>query len=219
MLKRSLFIILAVLFMMPIFATTVVYGETGTSTTENQQEQAETAEQKTSREARIKALKETLKVKLASAEKKKIQDRCQGAQGKTSSIIGRFQGIETSRGEVHKNLLNRLNALVEKLKAKSIDTTELEEAIVVLNTKIETFNTDLATYKQAVADLKAIDCKAEPESFKAALAAARTSLEKVRADAKDIRTYLQETIKPILKETRDALEPKTETTDGQGGTQ
>ncbi len=219
MLKRSLFIILAVLFMTPIFATTVVYGETGTSTTENEQEQAETAEQKTSRDARIKALKETLKVKLATAEKKKIQDKCQGAQGKTSSVIGRFKGIETSRGEVHKNLLNRLNELVTKLKAKSVDTTELEAAITVLNTKIETFSTDLATYKQSVADLKAIDCKTNPDDFKTALMAARTNLEKVRTDAKDIHTYLKETIKPILKELRDVLEPKTETTDGQGGTQ
>lgn len=239
MLKRSLFVFIAIMFAVPVFGSAVAFGETGTQTTQQriddggidvndtdqpETEAPETETQKTERDARIKALKTAQKIKLAAAEKKKLQEKCQAAQGKTSSVTGRFKGIETSRGQVHENLVNRLNNLVEKLKTKGIDTTALEADIATLQTKIETFNTDLTTYKQSVTDLKALDCKTDPEGFKAALTTARTNLEKVRTDAKDIHTYLKDTIKPLLKTLRDQIEKpveeETETTNEQeGGTQ
>jgi hypothetical protein len=238
MLNRSMFVFAALLFAAPVFVSAVAYGETGTepATTTTQQRiddggvdvndtnETETEAQKTERETRIKKLKDVQKVKLAAAEKKKIQTNCQAAQGKVSSVSGRFKGIETSRGEVHKNVVNHLNELVVKLKAKGADTTQLEANIATLNTKIETFNTDLATYKQSVSDLKALDCKTDPEGFKAALTTARTNLEKVRADATDIHSYLKDTIKPLLKTIRTQIEEATEstqesTTEQEGGTQ
>ena len=227
MLKRSMFILVAVFLAAPVFTSVVAYGETGISaeeqnantsnTAEAEKEVPETVVQKTEREARIKTFKEQHKIRLSVTEKNKIQDKCQAAQGKVSSVTGRFKGIETSRGKVHENLLQRLNNLVEKLKAGNQNTTELEADIAMLVTKIETFNTDLATYKQSVSDLKALDCKTEPESFKAALTAARANLETVRASAKAVHSYLNDTIKPLLKTLRDKVEETTQ--DGQGGTQ
>ncbi len=225
MIKRMMLVFVAVLFAAPLFANSVAFGETGTGdtsttqATESETEAPETEVQKTERDARINKLKEAQKTKLSYAEKKKIQAKCKAAQGKTSSVTGRFKGIETSRTQVHQNLVNRLVSLNEKLKAKGVNTTELEADIAVLNTKITTFNTDLAAYKQSVTDLKALDCKTDPEGFKAALTTARTNLEAVRADAKAVHTYLKETIKPLLKTLRDKIEAPTETNDDQGGNQ
>lgn len=233
MLKRSKFALVALLFATPLFLTSVVFGQTGTGdmpttnttgeTTTQTETAPETPEQKTEREAFIKKHKELQKIRLTAAEKKKLQDKCKPAQAKVSGISGRLKGLETSRGQVHENLQNRLNKLVEKLQAKGISTTELEAAIATLVTNIETFNTDLDTYKQSVAALHLLDCQADPEGFKAMLLTSRTNLEKLHADSKAIHTYLNETIKPLLKTIRSQVEggttQKPAETESQGGTQ
>ena len=235
MLKRSMFAILTVLFLSPVFAGAIASGETGTgrgddvkptntSTTPTSEKKTEdvpeTVAQKAEREVRLKRQKEEQKIKLGATEKAHIMDKCQAAQGKTSNITGRFKGIETSRDEVHKNLVSRLTALSEKLKAKGIDTTQLDTDIATLSTKIETFNTDLATYKQSVADLKALDCKTNQDAFKADLQTSRTTLEKVRAGDQAVQTYLKEPNNPILKTLSDKEVTETKKKENKtGGTQ
>ena len=225
MLNRSKFALIAVLFAAPLVASSVVFGQTSpemttttntTQTTETE-DAPETPVQKTEREARIKTLKEQQKVKLSVTEKKKIQDKCQAAQGKVSSVSGRVKGVETSRTKVHANLLARMETLVEKLKTKNLDTIQLETSITELKAKITTFETDLTTYKQSISDLRALDCKTDPEGFKAALQTARTNLETVRSDAKAVHSYLNETIKPLLKTIRAQVEGGTTTETTQGG--
>ena len=55
----------------------------------------------------------------------------------------------------------------EMLKAKGVDTTTLESQITELKAKITTYSTDLAAYKQSLTDLKAVDCKTDPDAFQA----------------------------------------------------
>lgn len=223
MLNRSKFILLAVLFATPLVASSVVFGQTNPETTTTTTQTTETTEapetpvQKTEREARIKTLKEQQKVRLSVTEKKKIQDKCQAAQGKVSSVSGRIKGAETSRTKVHANLLARMETLLAKLKTKNLDTAQLEASITELKAKIATFNTDLAAYKQSISDLRLEDCTTDPEGFKAALQASRTNLETVRADAKAVHSYLNETIKPLLKTIRAQVGGGTTTEPTQGG--
>jgi chromosome segregation ATPase len=168
---------------------------------------------------RLAEHKTELKTKLTTLEQTRIKDRCKQAQGGgINSLDGRIKGVETSRNEVHKNLLDRLTSLVEKLKAKGVDTTKLESEIAVLKTKIDTFKADLATYKQDIADLKAMDCSTDPTAFKAELLVARTQRDKLKADVTDIRKYVTDTIKPTLKEIHDQLEA-TEKTESQNSAQ
>lgn len=231
MLKRSKFALIALLFATPLFVTAAVSGQTGTgntTTTTTTTQPAtetdsapETVEQKTQRDNRITKMKEIQKVKLTTTDKKNILAKCKAAQGKVGSIGGRVNGIETSRTKVHVNLLNRMQGLVEKLKAKNVDTTQLEASITELTVKISTFNSDLTIYKTSITDLQALDCQASPDGFKATLLTARSNLDKVRADAKDVHTYLNETIKPLLKTLRAQVEPTTtqKPTEEQGGAQ
>lgn len=175
---------------------------------------------------RLAERKTELKTKLTTAEQTRLKEKCKPAQtGNVSSLYGRIKGIETSRSEVYKNLTNRLTSLTEKLKAKNVDTTKLEAEIATLKTKIATFEADLAKYKQAVLDLKSMDCATDPTAFKASLEKARTLREQVNKDAQEIKTYVNDTIKPTLKEIRAALEAKekekesTSTNSTTGGTQ
>ena len=232
MFKRLKLAVVACILMSPVFATAVVYGESGTSgsgstpqtttgsstsgstttTPKADDTTTETPAQKAERAARIQHEKEVQKVKLATTDKVKLEGKCQAAQGKTTTVSDRLKTSETARNDVHKNLVAKLTSLDEKLKAKGIDTTQLEADIATLNKDISTFNTDLATYKQSVTDLKALDCKTDPEGFKAALLTARTNLEKVRTDATTIQSYLTDTIKPLLKTLRDKVDQPSTTT-------
>ena len=168
---------------------------------------------------RLTDRKTSLKTKLTTAEQTRVKSKCVPSQtGSLKLLSGRIKGIETSRKETHKNLLSRLDKLIEKLKVKNVDTTALEAEIVVLKTKIATFDADLALYKQAITDLKSMDCVADPVSFKASLETSRTLKQTVAKDSETIKSYVTETIKPTLKIIQASLETaekvETNKTDG-----
>lgn len=181
-------------------------GNQANDTTTTSVEQKDAAELK----ARLEQRKAELKTSINAAKQARLKSKCQASQGKLSSISGRIKGLETSRSQVYQNLVNRLNGLSDKLEAKGADVATLNEQITQLETLIETFNTDLAAYKLAVADLAEMDCKADPTAFQASLDAARTARTKTADSAKAVRSYLTETIKPTLKDIRAQLEPAEE---------
>lgn len=164
-------------------------------------------ERKAKLQERIAKRKTDLKLRIAATEKQRLQARCKNSTGKFNALDGRIKGIETSRAQVYENLVDRLTKLSEKLQERNVDTSELDAEIAQLQEKIATFQTDLATYKQAVADLKDMgaDCAADAEGFKASLETARSALQKVKADAADIKIFVKETIKPTLKEIRQGI--------------
>lgn len=216
--KRFFALGLVILFALPILTTTFAFAiedENEAETTTTSQTAADEKEKDDSGDDsmrdRWERYKKDYKVSLNFVDKLRIKNRCKGAQnGQISRVRGRFNGIQTSRSKVHANVLKQLENVATKLKAAGLDTTELEASIATLKTKIDTFNTDLAAYKQALSDLAEIDCTTEPEGFKASLEAARASLDKVKADAKDIRAYVKDTIKPQLVKLRTQIEAKQE---------
>ncbi len=172
-----------------------------------------TQEDKAVMQQRLEKRKNDLNIKqVTAAEKLKIQQKCKASQGNLSSLKGRITGIDTSRTNVYAALNDRFTKLVEKLKSAGADTAELESEIAILNTKIETFKTDLEDYKLAVSDLAAMDCAADPVAFKASLESARNARTKLKSDTADIKTYVNDTIKPTLKKIRTQL--AGEKTDG-----
>lgn len=183
-------------------------GSTGSQTTISsdkvQQIETETKD-KTKTEERIKQRVTDLNVKLNSTEERRVKDRCKNAQTAVKTLSNRVKGTETSRNEIYQNLRDRLDNLVTKLNTQNVDTAALTQQITVLEQKITTFKTDLASYKQALSDLENMDCQADPTGFKASLEAARKQRENLNNLIKDIRTYVQDTIKPTLQTIRDQL--------------
>lgn len=208
---------------LPILSTVIVLAQDTTTTpttTQTETEKPRTPEEIKALIDRVQARKTELKTKLRVTEKARIQSKCKASQGKVSSIKGRVNGLETSRGQVYKNVVNRLKDLSEKLKNRGADTTALDAAIVTLESKIATFQTSLAAYKEDVSDLAALDCQSDPDGFKASLDASRLAQQQASQDAKAVKGYVNETIKPILKTIRAELEATkpagdaTTTTDG-----
>lgn len=205
--KRFLTVGISAIVAVPLVSTAIVFAQTantdpGTAPTTTNTD----ADKLKALQERIAKRKTELKIRLSVAEKTKLQNKCKAAQGLVSSVTGRVKGVETSRTQVHSNMTDRLADLSEKLKNKGADTTALDAAIAELKAKIETFNTDLAAYKLSVSDLAEMDCKTDPDGFKASLQASRTAQETVSKDAKAIRAYVNDTIKPLLKTIRAELE-------------
>lgn len=197
-----------------LIITPVVAAETSTSGTDRSSETADSSsssEDSVSRTARLEKLKSDLKIKIEDKEALNLKTRCKSAQTKVGSVREKVASKVPGRTKAYGELTDRLSGLVVKLKAKGVDTTVFEQEIDVLKAKISTFNTDLASYKQMLADLKGNDCVTDPAAFKAALQASRTDRDKIIKDAADIKAYIKDTVKPTLQQIRTTLEANEKT--------
>lgn len=220
--KKAQIVVISSLFIMPLFVvggvlahgnenTNRVFAQDSTDTTDDSTQTEES--RKEALNNRLKQRKELLKTRLSTAQKTRIQNKCKNSQGHLGRLKGKIHGLETSRGQVYDNLLNRLEKFSAKLTDKGLDSTELDANIVTLKEKIETFNTNLANYKQAVADLAEMDCEADPEAFQASLDTARDLRQTLHESGQDIRTFVKETIKQTLKDIRAQISGESTETD------
>lgn len=186
--------------------TPIVAAQDSGSSSSGSDDVTKTETDTTNRGDRLAKFALTFKVALNSSEKEHIMLKCVGSQGVVGKLNTKFGNSVTRRTQAYTELTKNLDNLVTKLQAKSVDTTTLESEITTLKSKIATYSTDLTAYKQALGDLKAVDCKADPTGFQAALEAARSAHDKLVTDVTDIKTYLKATIKPTLVTIRTQLE-------------
>lgn len=199
--KKRIGMLLAAALAIPLVSLGMVIAESTTPTSPPTTSDNDTEAMKT----RVEKLKTDFKIKLTTAETARIKLKCKAAQGLVTTLDARVKEIKSNREQAHKAIVDKLNELVTKLKAKNVDTTMLETDIVMLQSKITTFQTDLSAYDQDLADLAKLDCNSDPAAFKAALEAARAARVKVGQDAMDIRGYITGVIKPLLQTIRASL--------------
>lgn len=166
---------------------------------------------------RVEKHKAELKIKLTAVQEARLKARCIGGQGIVKMGEDRLKANFPKRVKAYNELQDHLAKLIEKLKAKGIDTSTLAQQKTVLEGKISSFNTKLSDYQQALGDLRAMDCRTDPAGFKAALEAARTKRETAVQAAQDIKSYVQTTIKATLTAIRQQLETNNSSTNSTSG--
>lgn len=164
-------------------------------------------EDPTGRPKRITEYKKELSEKVTETDKARIAARCEAAQGVIKGKTTSNNAVTTARTKAYSKIVAKLKALSTTLAAKNVDVTTLNQDIASLQTKITAFITANNAYQLALSDLGMLDCKTDPTAFKAALSATRTQQTAVSADAKAVRSYVNDTIKPVLQ----ALKSSTET--------
>lgn len=162
--------------------------------------------EKTELKTRITQIKADLKIKLTDAESKKLKLKCQPAQAIVKTVEVRVATNVLARTKAYQELTGKLTDITTKLQAKGVDVTEFKQEQTVLQAKITTFSTDLAAGKQAIDDVRNVDCVSDPAAFEAALQTAQAARDKLIKDATDIRAYVTGTIKPTLEKIRAQLE-------------
>ncbi len=104
-----------------------------------------------------------------------------------------------NRKEAYNRLSTRLTNLIERLKEKDLDTSKLEEHLLVLNEKFETALNSNSSYVAKLNDAKGHACDEDRTVFKSLVEDARKLLEQTRTDAKAVREYFRTVILEDLK--------------------
>ena len=157
---------------------------------------------------RLTARKEALSTQLTTVQTTRLKARCEAAQVKLTAISERVGSAAGNRVTAYQGIQTKLNDLVTNLEGQ-VSTADLAAALTVLDQKITSFETNATDHKQTIADLLEVDCVADPTGFKASLEAAKTEHSTLKAASAEIRTYLQETVKPLLQTIRLSLAGET----------
>lgn len=176
-------------------------GQTSNSTQSSEQELEKTEQAKTPEElkSRVQQSKNALKTKLTNADIQRIVSKCAPSQVKINTFLqGRYKNDKAYQAR-YESFIQRLEKLSASLKQNNIDTTTLDQQIVMLKQKLTAYQTSVTAFRAAVADAKAIDCKTDPTGFKAALENARTKALTVKQANQDLETYAKTTIKATLE--------------------
>lgn len=171
-----------------------------------QSNQAENTESSTL-EFRLQKRKDTLKTRLTAAQQVRLRARCQAAQTLVTTLSEKVESIQKKRVNAHDRVQDHLTILRDKL-GDQADTTKLQAAMEELQRRTDAVEAKLASYSQALVDLRQMNCTADPTGFKASLDEARTLRIELVQDVADIRKFIQDSLKPELQVIKQSLENK-----------
>ena len=157
------------------------------------------------RAARIEANKQRVTDRLSVAEERRIGAACSAAQEKVAALQGNLGEAIENRRSAYADISAKLDEVVRKLHAASVDTTGLEAAITEMNTQSSAVLAAAEAYQSTLADLAAMDCASDPNGFQATLTVAREQRATLVAQAQTLRDYITVDIKAILQAIREQL--------------
>lgn len=180
------------------------------SAVEDEPSAASEATRSAARQERIEKHKAALATKLTADQQAHYKARCKAAQSVVGTIHDRLGNSLSAKTQAFERLPEHVSNILTKLEDKDLDLEELKSNQAQLMVKINTFKTDLADYRQTLSDMKEMACETDPDGFKAALEAARTTRAKLAASVADIKSYVNDTIKVTLKSLRTQLAEEEE---------
>lgn len=156
---------------------------------------------------------------LTKAQLTRLKNLCKPAQIKTK----KFTEVAVSKGDkrlkLYQSIVTKLEDVTKKLKEYSGDpkpnTIELEVKVTELKAKVESFKVDLSTYQVALNDLSSINCEEFTDTFKAALDEVRDKQKALVTSSTEIKTLINEGIKPELVKIKEVLSAQTDESESQ----
>jgi chromosome segregation ATPase len=159
---------------------------------------------------RITAAKEKALSKINANQEKRLAGICKASQTLIEKIQLNTSTFIENRQSKYATVNSKLTELSDKLAAAGADVTELNAAISEMETKYNTNEVIINDYATSLNDLTSIDCASDPSGFKAILESTRMQRKDILTQTSTIRTYINDTIKPILQGIRNSLQPATE---------
>jgi hypothetical protein len=201
---------LPVMLFAPMVATAATTTDTTSTAPAPAAAAAASAKEKAEETAkRLEASKKKFVVKLTPADEARLKARCKMAQTKATTLTTTIAKNNTARVAAYAKVTTKVDKLITKLQDQNIDSKKLEGDAAALKALIKTYTEDLAAYQTALSDVNNTDCVTDPTTFKVNLEAARAARTGVATDAAAIRTYISETLKATLKETKVSLAQDT----------
>lgn len=178
---------------------------------------AQVSAQQTNLQQRVETYKKKLQTQPSKGDLDKLKLRCSVAQERLKTASKKTLTVQEKRSKAYDSINKSLADLTEVLKKKSINTTNLEAQSKELKSKTDTFNTDMAAYKQAIEDAANADCATDPLALKASLEDARNTRTKLVQEVADIRTYINNVIKTTLSQIKTDLKTQKAANDANTG--
>ncbi|MCA9347523.1 hypothetical protein KC930_03015 [Candidatus Saccharibacteria bacterium] len=151
------------------------------------------------RTARIEKLKSQFKVQLNDKEKELISTRCTLAQARLKSIAYQLDGIESSRGATYDGIISTLLEINNRLNDQFVDTSSLDLLIVDYQSVVKKFNLSIEGYRLSLDDATSIDCKNNPEDFRAALEGVRAARKPIVDSSQQINDLTKTNLKTTFE--------------------
>lgn len=164
----------------------------------------------TGRAERLESYKAKVSAKLAEAQSKRIASRCKTAQVKITAYRKTVTTVVENRTKVYVAIGEKLDNLLAKMQKAELNTQTLETAREDMRADLAVLKTSFEDYDTALADLEAMDCVSDPESFNAALLEARNLQTTLKTKTQEFRQFSTSQIKLILQDIRLQLENKVE---------
>lgn len=159
-----------------------------------------------------KEKRENVREEAKEQRKENVTERCSKVTENIDKRIEKFESDHNGRVKVFMTIKERVQERIAKLKARGVDVATLEANLVTLQTKIDKLAADHAAYMEKLKATKSFVCGESQGEFKAALEAARDAQKVVFADAKDIISFIKDTLKPNLEALKALITPPTKVT-------
>jgi chromosome segregation ATPase len=157
--------------------------------------------------SRVNQRKEQQKTKLSNAEKTRITGRCKAAQQQLANATQRFENFDQAYKAKFETYSKKLEAIEPQLQQNGADTTQLKAQLGELGSKYQALTDQINAFKTTVADLQAMDCKADPAGFKASLEAARAEQKAIQAARADLNSFAKGSVMQTLQELKKSVQP------------
>lgn len=134
-----------------------------------------------------------------------FQKACKTKEIKIQNRITSFN--ENKEGHIvrYSTLKDRLLQKLDNWEDMGYDIDQLREDYSELDEKVKKFATDYTTYISELEDTQNLACNSSSGEFADALSGTRDALRIVREDARAIRQFYQNTIRPHILELRDQI--------------
>lgn len=160
---------------------------------------------------RIAQRKQERQIKLDKNDTVRLQAQCTAAQGRIRTMGDSYTTATENRDKVYRGIDAKIWIIIGSLKLINKDTYRLEQQRVELAKKIKAFDNQSAQFRQALGDITAMNCAADPTGFTALLETARLYNVQIRNTFKSIQSYIVDQVKPTITQQANDLKLNTTT--------
>ena len=151
-------------------------------------------------------LRETLKNNFQDRTAKK----CELLTNNIQNRINAYNNKKNAHIKRYENLKNTVSKVITRLEEKGYDVSSLKIALNELDSKIKKFTSDYDIFIEKLENTGNYSCGQSEGEFLNSLEEAKTALQTVLQDAKDIKNYYTEVIKKEISDLREQKPPRSQ---------
>jgi len=161
--------------------------------------------------ARLNALKDLYRINLTDKERQSVIENCEPAQVGLLKISTKLATTKLSRAKTYSSVVSSLVGLRSLVSAKRIDPSNIELLTVEYQQTIEKFNLAITAYQTTLDDAIQVDCRAQPEEFRASIEGVRASRKQVVSASSQINEVTKSNLKTAFDTLKDRLDAEVQT--------